>query len=140
MDATYAILVELLPEIASWPAWAITLLTAGLPALACFTFMSLGPILYVYAERKISAFMQDRLGPMRVGWHGILQSIIDPIKLGLKEDLVPDNADKPLFFLAPFVILCSAFATFVVVPFSHQFVMADLSIGVLYVVSIGSAF
>ena len=57
MEATYVLLVRWFPEIAGWPAWAITLVSAALPALACFTFVSLGPIIYVYAERKISAFM-----------------------------------------------------------------------------------
>lgn len=124
-------LLQLAPGIAT----AVLLLAIG---GALLTGVAVYVMAAVWLERKVCAHMQDRLGPMRVGWHGILQSIIDPIKLGLKEDLVPDSADKPLFFLAPFVILCSAFATFVVVPFSHQFVMADLSIGVLYVVSIGS--
>ena len=92
MEATYAILVRWFPAIASWPAWAIAALSAALPALACFTFVSLGPIVYVYAERKISAFMQDRLGPMRVGPYGVLQTIADTIKLLFKEAVFPRGA------------------------------------------------
>ena len=81
MDATYEILRGFFPAIAGWPSWLVLVLIAILPAIACFTFMSLGPVGYVYAERKISAFMQDRLGPMRVGPYGVLQTIADTIKL-----------------------------------------------------------
>jgi len=138
MDATYAILVELLPEIGALPAWAIVLLTAGLPALACFTFMSLGPILYVYAERKISAFMQDRLGPMRVGPYGVLQTIADTIKLLFKEAIFPRGVDRKLFVTAPLLVNVGAFLPFVVIPWGARLQPADLNVGVFYVSAISA--
>jgi len=138
MDATYAILVELLPEIGALPAWAIVLLTAGLPALACFTFMSLGPILYVYAERKISAFMQDRLGPMRVGPYGVLQTIADTIKLLFKEAIFPRGVDRKLFVIAPLLVNVGAFLPFVVIPWGARLQPADLNVGVFYVSAISA--
>jgi NADH-quinone oxidoreductase subunit H len=138
MDATYAILVELLPEIGAWPAWAIVLLTAGLPALACFTFMALGPILYVYAERKISAFMQDRLGPMRVGPYGVLQTIADTIKLLFKEAIFPRGVDRKLFVTAPLLVNVGAFLPFVVIPWGARLQPADLNVGIFYVSAISA--
>ena len=138
MDATYAILVGLLPQIAEWPAWAILALSAGLPALACFTFMSLGPILYVYAERKISAFMQDRLGPMRVGPYGVLQTIADTIKLLFKEAIYPRGVDRKLFVIAPLLVNVGAFLPFVVIPWGARLQPADLNVGVFYVVAISA--
>src|SRR5215475_8376106 len=69
------------------------------------------------AERKIIAFMQVRLGPTRVGPWGLLQPIADPIKLLLKEDIIPDRADKWIFILAPVVALIPAFIVFAVIPF-----------------------
>src|SRR5215467_7285516 len=70
-----------------------------------------------YAERKIIAFMQVRLGPMRVGPYGLLQMIADPLKLLLKEDIIPAQADKWIFILAPVVCLIPAFIVFAVIPF-----------------------
>ncbi len=138
MDATYAILVELFPAIAGWPSWAIFALTAGLPALACFTFMSLGPILYVYAERKISAFMQDRLGPMRVGPYGVLQTIADTIKLLFKEAIYPRGVDRKLFVVAPLLVNVGAFLPFVVIPWGARLQPADLNVGIFYVSAVSA--
>jgi NADH-quinone oxidoreductase subunit H len=138
MDATYALLVSLVPEIAAWPAWAVFALTAGLPALACFTFMSLGPIIYVYAERKISAFMQDRLGPMRVGPYGVLQTIADTIKLLFKEAIYPRGVDRKLFVIAPLLVNVGAFLPFVVIPWGARLQPADLNVGVFYVSAISA--
>src|SRR5437867_2056410 len=99
------------------------------------------------AERKIIAFMQVRLGPMRVGPWGLLQPIADPIKLLLKEDIIPERADRWIFILAPVITLIPAFIVLAVIPigptitiFGKQISLyvTDLNIGVLYVLSISS--
>lgn len=92
-----------------------------------------------YLERKVSAFMQARLGPMRVGPWGILQPIADGIKLLTKEDFIPDKADRWIFFIAPYIAVASAFIVFVVVPFGPDWaVIADLNIGLLFVLAVSS--
>jgi len=99
------------------------------------------------AERKVIAFMQVRLGPMRVGPWGLLQPIADPIKLLLKEDIVPAQADRWIFTLAPVICLIPAFIVLAVIPLGPPIqilgkpitlYVADLNIGVLYVLSISS--
>jgi len=103
--------------------------------------------LMTLAERKVAAFIQVRLGPMRVGPHGILQPIADGIKLMLKEDILPAKADAFIFTLAPVIALVPAFIVFAVIPFGPDFQVfgrtialhiTDLNIGVLYVLSISS--
>jgi NADH-quinone oxidoreductase subunit H len=138
MDATYRILVSLVPDVAGWPAWAVAALCAALPALACFTFMALGPIGYVYAERKISAFMQDRLGPMRVGPYGVLQTIADTVKLLFKEAIFPRGVDRRLFVAAPLLVSVGAFLPLVVIPWGGRLQPADLNVGVFYVIAVSS--
>jgi NADH-quinone oxidoreductase subunit H len=138
MDATYAILVGLVPEIAGWPAWAIVLLSAGLPALVLFHFMALTPLVYVYGERKIAAFMQDRLGPMRVGPYGVLQTIADALKLLFKEAIFPRGVDRKLFVTAPLLVNVGAFLPFVVIPWGARLQPADLNVGVFYVSAISA--
>lgn len=92
-----------------------------------------------YLERKISAFMQARLGPMRVGPWGLLQPIADAIKLLTKEDLKPDRADTYIFFYAPFIAVVAAFVVFAVIPFAPDWgVITDLNIGLLFVLSVSS--
>ena len=75
---------------------------------------------------------QSRLGPNRWGPFGIFQPIADGIKLLTKEDIVPDNADKKLMLLAPFIIFIGAFLTFIAVPFSEHLVVSDFNIGIFY--------
>ncbi len=91
-----------------------------------------------YAERKISADMQMRQGPNRVGPYGILQFLADGVKMILKEDIVPSNADKFTFILAPILCLMGVFATLAVVPFSSGFMLSDLNVGVFYLVGMAS--
>lgn len=91
-----------------------------------------------YAERKISADIQLRQGPNRVGPYGILQFLADGVKMIMKEDIFPAQADKALFNLAPLMALLGVFATLAVVPFSSGFTLANLNVGVFYLIGVGS--
>ena len=106
---------------------------------AVVTAVALWALYATYAERKISAFMQARLGPMRVGPWGLLQPIADAIKLLTKEDLTPDKADRYIFLFAPFISVAAAFIVFAVVPFGPDWgVITDINIGLLFVLSVSS--
>ena len=92
-----------------------------------------------YLERKISAFMQARLGPMRVGPWGLLQPIADGIKLLTKEDFIPEKADRWIFFFAPYIAVAAAFIVFAVIPFGPDWgVITDVNIGLLLVLAVSS--
>jgi NADH-quinone oxidoreductase subunit H len=138
MDATYEYLVRLLPAAAGWPSWLVVAIITALPALACFMFMSLSPLVYVYAERKVSAFMQDRIGPNRVGPLGLLQTLADTVKLLFKEAIFPREVDRKLFVIAPVLVNVGAFMPFLVIPWGGRLQPADLNVGVFYVVAIAS--
>jgi len=118
---------------------------AGIVAVMVFTMLNTAYL--TYYERKAMAHMQNRLGPMHTGPHGILQPLADGIKLMFKEDIIPAYADKAVFILAPLMGLVPAFISFVVVPFGPGFTvfgktinlyLADLNIGVLYVLALSS--
>ena len=107
----------------------------------------IGVMAMIWAERRVSGWMQDRLGPNRVGFQGILQPIADGIKFLFKEDLIPDHVDKPLYVLAPAMVLIPALVTIAVVPFGsaitvlgHEIPLqiADVNIGILYILAITS--
>ena len=101
--------------------------------LIAVTFMTL-------LERKVIAWAQSRLGPMRVGPYGVLQAIADPIKLILKEDITPARADRMLFTLAPILSLVPALVVFSVVPFGGDelFYVTDINVGLLFIISVTS--
>ena len=94
----------------------------------------------VLMERKVMGWAQARLGPMRVGPYGMLQAIVDPIKLILKEDITPANADKFVFTLAPIMSLVPALVVFSVIPFGPEqpYYIADINVGLLFIISVTS--
>jgi NADH-quinone oxidoreductase subunit H len=106
--------------------------------LAVFVGLSIAVIAMNWLERKILAHMQVRLGPMRVGPHGLLQPIADAIKLLLKEDIIPAEADVPIFWVAPFMVVLAAFIVFIVVPFGPTHAVTDMNIGILFMLGVSS--
>jgi NADH-quinone oxidoreductase subunit H len=103
-----------------------------------FAGLSVAVIAMNWLERKILAHMQVRLGPMRVGPHGLLQPIADALKLLLKEDIMPSEADAVIFWIAPFVVVLAAFTVFVVVPFGPTHAITDMNIGILFMLGVSS--
>lgn len=103
-----------------------------------FLGLSVAVIAMNWLERKILAHMQVRLGPMRVGPHGLLQPIADAIKLLLKEDILPAEADGFVFWMAPLFVVLAAFTVFIVVPFGPTHAVTDMNIGVLFMLGVSS--
>ncbi|MGR3310463.1 MAG: NADH-quinone oxidoreductase subunit NuoH [Candidatus Brocadiales bacterium] len=96
-------------------------------------FISVNAMFLVWLERKVSAQIQVRLGPMRVGWQGILQPIADSIKLILKEGTTPKAADKWIYYISPIIVFTSAVMVYVTIPWSPGAIMRDLNMGILYI-------
>ena len=120
-----------LPE---WLAWTVM---AGLAAFLILNVIAGGALVFIWAERKIAARIQDRLGPTRTGGRfGWLQSLADGIKLLAKEDLMPEGADGLLFRIAPYVSFCASFCAFIALPFAFDFVGQRLNVGVFFVIAV----
>ncbi len=107
----------------------------------------IGVMIMIWAERRVSGWMQDRLGPNRVGPQGLLQPVADGLKFMFKEDIIPDHVDKPLYVLAPAMLLVPALIVAAVVPFGSSIELfgetidlqiADINIGILYILAITS--
>jgi len=132
-------LLQLLPNYEALPEYVRAALPAIVSSVVLFAVICLIVLFLVWLERKVSAHMQDRLGPMYVGgWHGWAQTIADALKLLLKEDIIPQSADPFLYRMAPFVVFLGAFAAYVVIPFGATGIVSDLNIGVLYAVAVTS--
>jgi NADH-quinone oxidoreductase subunit H len=126
--------------------WELILINL-IKILIIVTVMLLTVSYLVYFERRISAWAQNRLGPNRVGWQGVLQPFADVLKLLLKEDIVPVVANKTIHTLAPIIALFVAFTTYAVIPvggtltifgYTVPLVVADINIGILYVLALTS--
>ncbi len=124
--------------------------TLLIPVAILLGFILLNAMYLQYMERKVLAHMQGRLGPMRTGWHGLLQPIADAVKFLMKEDIIPAKADKWIFSIAPVIMLVMAFGALVAVPFGPPtdffgllskkvpLWVANLNIGVLYIIALAS--
>jgi NADH-quinone oxidoreductase subunit H len=120
------------------PLWAANLLMALIGAGLIITAISGVVILLVWMERKIIARMQDRIGPNRVGPFGLLQTIADAVKLLSKEDIMPARVDRVLFIIAPILVLSASLMVWAVIPWSPGVVPADINVGVLFLLAMGS--
>ncbi|MFP4528433.1 MAG: NADH-quinone oxidoreductase subunit NuoH [Candidatus Kapaibacterium sp.] len=113
-----------------WSALIVAIIPLG--------FLIVYALIAILGELKIASWVQDRLGPMRTGWKGVLQPLAEVVKLLQKEDITPDAVDKPLFNMAPFLIFMGAFASFAVIPFSPAFVPSGINLGLFYIFAVGS--
>jgi NADH-quinone oxidoreductase subunit H len=102
-------------------------------AIGLVALVQLNTLFLVWLERKVSAHLQLRLGPMEVGPHGILQTLVDGIKLIGKELITPRHVDRKLYVLAPIVVFTGVLASLIVIPFSRELQIRDLNVGVLLI-------
>jgi NADH-quinone oxidoreductase subunit H len=121
-----------------------------IPVVLLLGFVLLNAAYLSWVERKVLAHMQARLGPMRTGWHGLLQPIADGLKFMMKEDIIPAKADQWVFRIAPIILLTMAFGAIVVIPFGPPtnffgllpkkvpLALSNLNIGVLYIIAFAS--
>ncbi|MES9928388.1 MAG: complex I subunit 1 family protein, partial [Candidatus Thiodiazotropha sp. 6PDIVS] len=123
---------EALPYELQYLTWTmIKIVTIMLPLMLLVAY-------YTYAERKVIGYMQVRVGPNRVGPKGWLQPIADALKLMFKEIIIPANANKFLFLMAPALTLGPALAAWAVFPFDEKLVLADINAGLLYILALTS--
>ncbi len=125
----------------------VLILSSIVKILIIVHLLLVGVMIMIWAERRVSGWMQDRLGPNRVGPQGLLQPVADGLKFMFKEDLIPNHVDKPLYVLAPAMLLIPAFVAVAVVPFGSSITafgypiplqIADINIGILYILAITS--
>jgi NADH-quinone oxidoreductase subunit H len=120
------------------PAWIADILRIIVSISVFFIVGTIVVMSLVYLERRIIAFMQDRLGPNRVGPQGLFQPVADVIKLFAKEDIVPSSADGVVFKLSTIVMVVSALLVYTVIPFGPGMIISDLNIGILFAAAISS--
>ncbi len=136
------VITDLLENIFGVDAMSPTtmLITGGLiMALAMALVMACCAIVFTWMERKVAGFIQSRYGPMRVGhWHGVAQPVADMLKILQKEDIIPAEADKFYFMLAPFVIFIGSLLAWAAIPFAPGFIASDLDLGLFYIFAVSS--
>ncbi len=118
----------------------MSLLRIIVAVVATFAFFMVNTVIVMYLERKVLGHLQSRLGPMRTGFHGVLQPIADAVKVLAKEDLCPARADRILFRLAPIMAFVPAFLVWAAMPWAESFFGLDLDVGVFYVFAVAALF
>jgi NADH-quinone oxidoreductase subunit H len=106
---------------------------AGL--IGVIALVSVNALFLIWMERKVSAHMQLRPGPMEVGWHGAVQTICDAVKLMGKELITPEEVDRPIYYLAPIVVFLPVLLTFLVIPFSKTMIIKDMNVGIVLILA-----
>ena len=112
--------------------------------MSLFGFITVYGFGVIYAELKVSSFIQDKTGPMGQGYGfhagkwGFLQPVADGLHLFFKEDIIPATADRPLFILAPFLIFIGMFVGIIAIPFGEAIIISDMNIGIFYILGVGS--
>ncbi len=117
-------------------ATAVVVMLAG--GLAVLNFFGIMGGLFTFLERKLAGWTNSRRGPNRVGPYGLAQFVADGVKLILKEDIIPAEADRAFFRFAPYLVLLGTALSFVVIPFGPRLIISDLNIGVFYLLATGS--
>jgi len=112
------------------------IVNAAAKAITIFTFIALLVLFLIWWERKFAGWMQARLGPMHVGWKGLAQTAADAAKLLFKEDIVPTAADKPLFYLAPYLVFIPTVLATMTLPFSLTWMGFDYPLAALFVIAV----
>ena len=128
--------LQVLKAVYGFLGYDVTVALIGL--LLILGFIQVNALFLIWLERKVAGHIQLRPGPMEVGPHGLLQTLADGIKLMGKELITPQLADKPLYWLAPILILVPALVCFVVIPFSPLLQVRDINVGILLIFSISS--
>src|SRR6516225_1361041 len=126
-----------------WAGWetdsVVAVVAPLLAVLLLLVFVAVSAIFFIWLERKVAGRIQDRLGPTRVGGKfGWLQTIADGIKLLVKEDIIPGNADHFLFRAGPYIAFCGSFLAFLALPFGNGWVAQNMNIAVFYMLAVMS--
>ncbi len=120
------------------PDWVVPLNAILIGVGILVAIVSLNAMFGTWLERKVSGHIQCRYGPMRVGWHGWLQPLVDGVKLLLKEDMIPKGADRVLYVIAPALVLSSVLAAMTAFPLSREFFFADIDLGLFFILAMTS--
>jgi NADH-quinone oxidoreductase subunit H len=121
-----------------WPDWAAYLVPGIVGIIVVLAFVVVLVIVFIWVERRLLGRFQIRLGPNRLGPEGIFQPIATAVKILIKEDIVPAKADKIIHWLAPLVVFVPVLMIFAVVPLGQRAILADLNVGIVYIVAVSS--
>jgi len=135
LSPTFLWIQHLIEAIGIGGMWSIVI-TYAILAVVTFGVLALLALFLVWWERKFAGHIQQRFGPMMTGWHGWYQTIMDAVKLLQKEDILVVTRDRMVFFWAPIIAFVAAFAAYIVIPFGNGIIVADLNIGILYIIAI----
>ncbi|MDO8751554.1 MAG: NADH-quinone oxidoreductase subunit H, partial [Dehalococcoidia bacterium] len=113
----------------------LDILVLAIQVFGLLTALSVVVLSLVWLERKLLGRIQRRMGPMRVGFHGVLQPVADAVKLILKEDLVPGLSDKAIFWVAPLLVFAPSFIIWITIPLARDVVIRNMPMGLLFIIA-----